>query len=269
MTEPRTQGELPGSDFHLLKSTIADEEFEVSVATLRRADGAGKRLPVVYMPDANSLFAMVTTTAAAMMIVGELPEMIVVGIGHPVGGAIWTDLAALQEFFKVRARHLTPTEIEVPEEKRTAGGGAEKFLGFIREELIPIVDANYPTNPEDRTLVGHSLGGLFSVYALFQHPETFNRYVAGSPSLGWGDGVVLQHEREFAESHSSLPVKLFMSVASHEGPTETGVEEMAETLKSRNYSGLEVTFERFEDETHMSVIGHTFSRGLRAVFSGG
>ena len=71
--------------------------------------------------------------------------------------------------------------------------------------------------------------------------------------------MVFQHERELAEGHSSLPVKLFMSVASHEVPGVTRVEEMAETLKSRNYSGLEVTFAMFEDETHLSVVGHAMS----------
>ena len=47
------------------------------------------------------------------------------------------------------------------------------------------------------------------------------------------------------------------------------MEKMVETPESRNYAGLEVSFERFEDETHTSVIGRTVSRGLRAVFSGG
>lgn len=117
--------------------------------------------------------------------------------------------------------------------------------------------------------MGDSLSGLFSVAALLQHPETFNRYVTGRPALGWGDGVIFQYEREFAGRRSSLPVKLFMSVAALEDPLITGVEQMAETLKSRNYTGLELTSVMFDDETHLSVVGQTLSRGLRAVFSGG
>ena len=221
------------------------------------------------MPDANITFAMVTVTAGFLMGGEEFPEMIVVGIGHPVGGPIWCDPAASWRNFEARGRHLSPTQSYLPEYGVTIGGGAEKLLGFIREELIPFVDSNYPTNPEDRTLVGESLGGLFTVYALLQHPETFNRYLAGSPALGWDDSVIFQYEREFAESHSSLPAKLFMSVASNEAPEVTGVERMAETLKSRNYTGLELTYAEFDDETHMSVIGRTISRGLRAVFSDG
>ena len=40
------------------------------------------------------------------------------------------------------------------------------------------------------------------------------------------------------------------------------------TLKGRNYTGLDLTFDKFDGETHLSVIGQTVSRGLRAVFQG-
>lgn len=247
----------------MLRSAIADDEFEVSVAVLRRADEPGKRFPVVYVPDANFWFAMVVVPAFSMMLGEELCEMIVVGIGHPVG-PVWINPAATQKYLEVRTKYLTPTEVE-----ERGGGGAEKFLGFIRDELIRFVDSNYPTNPEDRTLLGDSFGGLFSLYALFQHPETFNRYVAGSPSLWSDDGVIFQHEREFAESHSVLPVKLFTSVESLEDERMvTDVQQLAGTLKGRNYTGLELTYVIFDDETHYSVLGQTVSRGLRTVFSG-
>ncbi|MDP6453800.1 MAG: alpha/beta hydrolase-fold protein [SAR202 cluster bacterium] len=263
MTESRTQAVLPGTDFHLFTSAIADDEFEVLIAPLRRADDQGKRYPVVYAPDANSTFAWIVHTAGTMMVGGELPEMIVVGIGHPIG-SILTEPAALQKFFQARTWHLTPTAGEAG-----GGGGAEKFLGFIRDELIPFVDSNYPTNPEDRTLLGYSYGGLFSVYALLNNPEIFDRYVAGSPSLGFDDGVIFQHERASAASRPSLPVKLFMSAGSLESEkTLSNVEQMVEALKGRNYEDLDLTSVVFPDETHVSAIGGTLSRGLRAVFQG-
>ncbi len=262
MTESRTQGALPGSDFHLFRSTIADDEFEVSVAVLRRTHETGKRFPVVYALDANIWFAWVAQTAGLMMIGEERPEMIVVGIGHPVGSVL-NDPTARQKWGEARQRHMGPTVVE-PQ----GGGGAEKFLGFIRDELIPFVDSNYPTDAEDRTLLGDSMGGLFSVYALLHHPETFNRYIAGSPALGRDHGVIFQDERKFAVGRTSLPVKLFMSVASHEHPLVAGVEQMVETLKGRNYTGLDLTFDKFDGETHLSVVGQTISRGLRAVFQG-
>jgi predicted alpha/beta superfamily hydrolase len=58
-------------------------------------------------------------------------------------------------------------------------GGADSFLRFIREELLPEVDRKYRTAPF-RILMGHSLGGLFALHAFSRSPglETFRRHLA-------------------------------------------------------------------------------------------
>src|SRR5688500_7032592 len=79
-----------------------------------------------------------------------------------------------------RSKDLTPT--------RLAGwktsGGADKFLGFIKNELIPYVNQTYPSNG-DNTLWGHSLGGMFVMYAMLKEPTTFKSYIAVDPSMWW------------------------------------------------------------------------------------
>jgi predicted alpha/beta superfamily hydrolase len=218
----------------------------------------------VYVTDGVAMFPMVVSTAAMMILLAELPEMIVVGIGHHIG-PVWGNLAAMQKWGVAKTKHLTPTM--VPEGAGTVGGGAEKYLRFICEELIPLIDSKYATNPENRTLLGHSLGGLFTLYALFQHPETFNRYIAGSPSLWWDNGVLFKYEREFAEGRSGLAAKVFISVGFLEPEyMVTRVKQMADTLKSRNYNGLELTHALLDGETHMSCIGHAMNLGLQLIF---
>ena len=146
------------------------------------------------------------------------------------------------------------------------------FLRFIREELKPFINANYRTNPEDSTFLGNSYGGLFGLYALFRHPDTFNRYIAVSPSLWWGDRTIFEYEEEFADKHSDLPVKLFLAVGGLEErqyPTSRMVSNLVEfhgKLEDRNYSGLEMEMIVFEGETHHAVFPGAFSRGLRSVF---
>ena len=70
-------------------------------------------------------------------------------------------------------------------------GGAEDFYRFLQEELLPIVAEAYQTDPADRTLYGHSWGGLFTLGVLFKHPEAFRNFVASSPSIWWNQRAVL------------------------------------------------------------------------------
>ena len=60
-------------------------------------------------------------------------------------------------------RDLTPTAVA----NYPGSGRAEDFAGFLRNELVPYVDATYRTRPraDERCLMGHSLAGLFTWYA--------------------------------------------------------------------------------------------------------
>ena len=58
--------------------------------------------------------------------------------------------------------------------------GAEKYLQFIKSEVIPYIDKNYRTNPF-KVVAGHSLGGDFVIYSMLKEPSLFNAYIAGSP----------------------------------------------------------------------------------------
>src|SRR5690606_34489872 len=66
-------------------------------------------------------------------------------------------------------------------------GGADIFLAFLETILMPAVDATVRLDPAQRTLYGHSYGGLFVLHALYQRRDLFKRYVAASPSLWWRD----------------------------------------------------------------------------------
>ena len=60
--------------------------------------------------------------------------------------------------------------------------GAENFLSFIGNELIPHIEKNYRTNG-NRTIRGRSLSGLFVMYAFLDNPELFDNYIGNS--AGW------------------------------------------------------------------------------------
>jgi len=181
--------QIPLVQRHRLVSKAVGDSFEIRVLLPPMIPGEQSRFPVVYMTDVHNGF-IIDDDEMRLMMLGDVPRFIAVGIGYPAAPSIMQGLV-------IRARDLTPVvaKAEVGGSFPIAGtirpspesGGAAKFLAFIRDELIPFIDAKYPTNPKDRAYWGDSLGGLFGTYVLFTKPETFNRYILGSPSLWWAN----------------------------------------------------------------------------------
>ncbi len=154
-----------------------------------------------------------------------------------------------------RTRDLTPIVSQGDEEtwegilRRMSGdttiqvetGGAPRFLSCLCDELIPYIESEYPVLKKDRALAGYSYGGLFTLFAMFERSDVFNRYFAGSPTVGYGNRVLFGMEKAYSESHTDLPARLFMSIGGNEGQNAiAGVKEMADVLQSRNYPHMDV-----------------------------
>jgi len=70
---------------------------------------------------------------------------------------------------------------------------SDRYLAFLVDELKPFIDAGYRTLPgrADTIVMGSSMGGLISQYAMSKHPDVFGG--AGCLSTHWpaGDGIAL------------------------------------------------------------------------------
>ncbi len=116
-------------------------------------------------------------------------------------------------------------------------GGLVYDLNFLKTELIPFLEANYRGDPARRILGGHSLGGLFTLYAMFSDPSLFWGYLAGSPAIPWDNNVLVKQEEEYAKSHKDLPVRLYLAAGGAE-PLLTPGMTFVRTLVARNYTGV-------------------------------
>lgn len=261
---------IPDTELRMLSSSIVGQEFSICVALPYDYSKDNKAYPVIYALDGNANFGMITETVRWLTFFNDIPEVIVVGIGYLV--------RSFKDAQGLRTRDLTPTETDwyetwwkprLSDAPADAGsGGAANFLRFIREELIPFIDTTYRTLPGNNTLMGFSLGGLFALYTLFNQPDTFIRYVIGSPAVWWDDEVILGLEKGFAAHNSDLPAKVFLSVAGNEEAAMiANMYQVADVLRSREYKSLEITTHFFEGETHMSNTPAFVSWGLRAAFA--
>jgi uncharacterized protein len=233
--------------------------------------------PVLYAADANAEFSTVIGAARLLALDGAIPDLVVVGIGYPLPGQ------GFRASFAQRALDLT-TSADADSYALTRGvatalgmppptkfGGAEAFLEFLSAELLPSIEKKYNVSSDDRGWFGHSLGGLFGLYAMFRDDRLFQRYLIGSPSLWWGHDQMLKVETHFAQSHSSLPVRLFLSVGGDEEAMAgqhmvSNLRRLSSQIGSHRYQGLATETQVFNGDTHGSVIPLTVSRGLRSLF---
>lgn len=251
---------ITNTEQHIVSSKIVGDQFKICIALPKNYMETAKMYPVIYLLDANIFFGIVTDTARLLQFGQEIPELMIVGIGYPDDN----------NHLHLRNRDYLPTPYDMPE----IAGGADKFLAFMLEELMPYIEERYRINSYDTVLAGDSYSGLFALYTLFHKPEAFKRYIIGSPSIYWDNAVTFKYENTYALTHDNLQAKVFLSAGALEAIYEpkfaamvSNVTKLTEILRSRNYPGLELTSHIFDNETHLSVIPATMSRGLRAVFN--
>jgi predicted alpha/beta superfamily hydrolase len=229
-----------------------------------------KTYPVLYLVGGNFTFTVTRQTVEWLQVDQVVPELIIVGIGYPKPTGV--DADAVESFF----RDLTPSAEITPGEDGypSGGGGADDFLDFVKGELIPFIDSNYRTDSNDRALVGFSRGGLFVLYTLFREPGLFTRMVSCSPTMqrAWGNKVIIESEKRYAQTHSSLPVRLFFALESSldvviDPKRIEAVQGLCEVLKGRNYEGFQFQRQVFEDEIHFSVFPASIPRALRWIYN--
>jgi uncharacterized protein len=126
---------------------------------------SGEKYPVLYMMDGDFNFnSGVIGGVRYAALLGDTPEFIIVGIKN-------TD----------RSKDIFPEEVTYPDGSKD-GGRADRYLDFLREELIPHIDKTYRTE-KFRVLYGTSNTGFTTVYALFRNPDTAHAYIAASATL--------------------------------------------------------------------------------------
>ncbi|MEO8395427.1 MAG: alpha/beta hydrolase-fold protein [Chloroflexota bacterium] len=284
MTEPVT---ILGSELHTLDSKHTGRTYHITISLplgYAKSPEQGWPFnrtpalwPVVYVLDGNWYAGMVTGIIRPMAWCGSTTDAIVVGIGYS------EDQSPIDSFYESMIRRdldLTPIHDEAQEKSMTEGfkrpvpnGDAGNFHKFIRDELIPFIENGNRADPARRILVGHSYGGLFGLFGLFETPDLFDTLIVGSPTLSYGNRCTFQQEEAFAKEHTRLPVKIYMYVGEFEedinDTTMTDTIRMAAILQGRNYEGLSLVKHVFLDQNHCEVAAPGFQWGLKYALKKG
>ena len=253
---------------------------------MKPEDASDEPLPVIYLTDANNSLGTGCDVANLLMLGGEIPQVILVAIGYPLGGDF-------NNFIKLRTRDFSPSlcKWQTPMQAELADmklediicGGAPNFLEFLTTELRDFIGSKYNTL-DDTTYIGDSMGGLFGVYTLFHKPHSFKRYVIGSPWMCWDYPLCFEYEKKYSENHDDLKAIVYMATGGDEhilypnlpdaivplfkdAKTEEYSREMFKLLESRNYPSLNFRGKILDDETHFTMVSSLIGKGLKSVFN--
>lgn len=107
------------------------------------------------------------------------------------------------------------------------------FQAFIDTELIPAVDAAYPTvaTPQGRAIIGTSLGGLNATYTAITLPHRFANIGMHSPAYRYNDAI--DEIYALAEGHDFKGQVLVMTTGTI-FDTEEGARQMRDLLMKKN-----------------------------------
>jgi uncharacterized protein len=236
----------PGTanDRIILYSEKVKDSFDIYVSTPNKMD-TNKSYDVVYYCDANlksgkKLRELLKKRAYST----KVNKTIFVGIGH------------IGNFHVLRRRDFILPHIQNGD---TIGnsinyGQVENFYQFLKTELVPKINSTYKTNPENNSIIGHSLGGLFVFYCLFKNEPVFKSYYALSPSL-WIDHYSIYNFNKLAKGN--MPEKnLYFSAGGLEimNYIKKGTNQMENFLKSRGYENLNYKYDVHVGQTHNSQV---------------
>ena len=236
-------------------STSVSDSFKISVSVPDSYLENQENYPVLYTLDGDISFEMVTSIARYLEVGDNIPEFIIVGIGY---GSLEKNSG------NNRQRDYSPTA--VGNDNNT--GGADNFLSFLKNELIPFIDSNYRTEKTNRTIYGYSLAGLFCFYNLFTQPDLFDNYIIGSAYLNWDNKVIFDIEKQSAIRTTDISANVFISVGNDEDDETyfNPVDEMVSALQNRNYKSLNIYTMVFNDSDHLSSPAFTITQGLISIF---
>ncbi|GAA4272299.1 alpha/beta hydrolase-fold protein [Aquimarina gracilis] len=245
--------ELPRIQVIPIKDTKNKRQYELYI---KLPEGYSKdndtKYPVIYFTDAMWHVEILSGSAEYI-----IQEAILVGIS-------WQKDLNSDSVYTSRFRDYSITKSSNPEHQaKYQFGGANDHLAFIQNDVIPYVENNYHTDPDNRSYFGYSMGRKFGAYILFTQPDTFKNYILGSPSVSSNKPYIHELESIKNLNRKNLNANIFVSVGALERKDAVGQAiGLASILRSENYTTLSSKLEVIESADHSKAFPMTAVLGM-------
>tara|TARA_R110002051_G_scaffold63132_5_gene114971 strand:- start:97704 stop:98489 length:786 start_codon:yes stop_codon:yes gene_type:complete len=248
-----TSNTPPTYDTVIIESKVLLEKRELIIKKPENYK-KDKKYPVVYVLGGNSLTYTVANDTDLLNRVGNISEVIVVGI------------TGIDQ--KTRQRDLTPPFLKQDLDQIDSSlGKADNFLKYIETEVIPFIEKNYNTNTK-RTIIGHSREGLFVMYSLMVKTNLLETRIALSPALWREDNRFVKRFEKYVAENPNLSSNLFMSMGEAEvDKMKSAFNLTVDILKDKNLQNLKWQFFYMPNATHETNHYLTASIGINYFFN--
>jgi len=229
-----------------LNSTILNEKREVWVAApAGPGDGAGERLPVIIQLGDLSHFRYSAPIVDVLSRNGHIPRCLVVAVPDPTP--------------RHHYRDSTPTKVDY----LPASGGASLFLDFLKKELLPFIESQFPA-ASFRIICGHGLSGMFAAWALAESGGAFGAAITDSASLTYDNSRLLEDWTAKPPAFAG-PASLYLA-AGDERETTEGLRRLAGLFEKNRPDNLDWAVSVEKDEDQGTVCVQAFYKGLKWAF---
>jgi hypothetical protein len=200
--------------------------------------------PVIYVLDGDGWMGA-AVEIARMREFEKLDPAIIVGIGYPS-----------HSFFDAigRSYDFSPPGSAEPDFEGVPLGGADDFLQFLNATMKPWISAHYHLNSRRQILFGHSMGGLFALYALYKSPDSFATFIAASPDLPFSRHILNKWEQAFEHNPGRRIPRVLVTVGE---------------LEAHPSPALMDDYRRYYMAYPESHPGQTAEQAVKDLFSGG
>lgn len=198
-----------------------------------------KKYPVLYMHDGQNCFQTFVQDsysgswradeiATNLIAAGQMRECLIVGISN--GGH-----QRIAEYLPPYATHRPfQNENELPHS--TIPGRAQQTYTYYAQEIDPFIQTYYraKTGRQNRALCGSSMGGLFSLYIGWEHPE-FAQHIAALSTSFW---ITRRQDNTLAAINRlhegpKRDIRLWLDSGTLDAPGR-GDDGMHDTISARN-----------------------------------
>jgi len=198
-----------------IQSISNGANYNIKVGLPENYSPQSQKYAAIYVLDGEEIFDFVAEKCKTISSNFSTSNVLVVGIGYG----------------NDRTVDYTPTKTN------DGDGGAEEFMLFIKNELIPKMENEYAADTlrKNRVLLGHSYGGLCCSYAFTNYNNVFGNYIILSPSLWYDNDVMFRLEQQNREVNKNNHQLVFMGCGELENDGRMLAPYMAFYQRLQNY----------------------------------